>query len=63
MSITAFALGGWISVYCGASLLRSSLPENESAPADPRKKLAILGYVLIVIGLVVLVRAFLPRIH
>ena len=61
MGITAFALGGWISVYCGVSLLRTSRPENQpdQALSDPRKKLAAIGYGLVVLGLVILARAFL----
>ncbi len=63
MGVTALALGGWISVYCGVSLLRSNLPEMNSEPQNSRKKLAIAGCVFVILGLVVLARAFLPRIH
>jgi hypothetical protein len=63
MSITALALGGWISVYCGISLLRTSLPENKNEASDPRRKLAAAGYILVVLGLIIIARAFLPRIH
>jgi hypothetical protein len=61
MGLTALALGGWITLYCGVSLLRTGLPENQPdhAAADPRKKLAALGYSLIVLGLVILARAVL----
>jgi hypothetical protein len=63
MGITALALGGWISVYCGVSLLRTCLRENQPnlSPSSPERKLAVIGYTLVIVGLIILARGFFHR--
>jgi hypothetical protein len=56
MGITALDLGGWIFLYFGIGLVRASLPcsRADSADYDLTRKLAGLGYCLLVVGAVVL---------
>ena len=65
MGISALTLGGWISVYCGISLLRTTLAETppDQNPSDRRKIFAITGYVLVAIGVAILARAIFHRFH
>jgi hypothetical protein len=59
--ITPLALAAWISIYCGFTLLRSSVPpyRRDSVRFGTRRKRAIAGYALLVLGAVGLLAALL----
>jgi hypothetical protein len=54
--MTAIDLRAWISIYIGLGLIRAafSCSRANSAHHDPRSKLAVPGYFLLVIGAFVL---------
>jgi uncharacterized protein YjeT (DUF2065 family) len=56
MHISGLDLGAWVTVYTGAVFLRSSMAsaQVDDLAADPRKKLAVVGYGLLALGVVIL---------
>ena len=56
MDITGLDLGALFSIYFGIGLIRASLrsSETESPEYDPLRKLAVPGYCLLVIGILIL---------
>jgi len=57
MSITGLDLVGWISIYLGFSLIRASIPiaGTNNAEYDPRQKLRVPGYCLVIMGALIVV--------
>jgi len=50
--MTAVSLGAWIAIYFGIGLIRASLSCSRAASIhhDPKRKLAVPGYCLLLIG-------------
>jgi hypothetical protein len=56
MSITPLDLGAWGAIYCGFTLVRSSMadaPRDVSRFGSGRKR-ALTGYLLIAVGMMIL---------
>ncbi len=63
MMITPFDLAAWISIYCGFTLLRSSVPPHrrDSVRFGARRTCACAGYALLFLGVMVLLAAWLQH--